>query len=97
MDEYVHILQPVSKFPGNVSTDTLGNELNLWPLRSVWGRFGVDLGSTWGRLGVGLGSVWVRFGISLGSVWGRFGGGLGSIWGRFGYRGRNTNQNIFVP
>ena len=35
MDEYVQILQPVSTFPGNVSTDTLGNELNLWPLSPV--------------------------------------------------------------
>jgi len=29
--------------------------------RSLWGRFGVTLGSLWGRFGVALGSVWGRF------------------------------------
>ena len=36
--------------------------------RSLWGRFGVALGSLWGRFGVALGSLWGRFGVALGSL-----------------------------
>ena len=47
---------------------------------SLWGHFGVTLGSFWIHFGVFLRSLWAHFEISLGSIWDHSGVILVSFW-----------------
>ena len=56
-------------------------------MTSIWGQFGVDLGSIWGRSFFWSRSIWGQLGVDFGSTSGRHGVDVkmpcGRFWGRF--------------